>query len=151
MHVAHAQARLVHKLGQILGHALGQRRDERAVASQRGLAALVDAILHLILDRVDLDRRIDEPGRADHLLGEDVAGLLHLPRPRRGADREGLRAHCVPFVEAQRAVVDATRQAEAVFCKVVFVDCGANSDPLQWLSLDSGVLLYDSYTWNLIS
>ena len=51
VHVAHAQARLVHELGQVLGHALGQRGDERAVAHLRGLAALVDAVLHLVLDR----------------------------------------------------------------------------------------------------
>jgi hypothetical protein len=51
MHVAHAQARFVHEFGQILGHALGERGDERAIACFRRFAAFVDAILHLVLDR----------------------------------------------------------------------------------------------------
>jgi hypothetical protein len=70
---------------------------------------------HLILDRADLDRRVDQAGGADDLLGEDAAGLLHLPRAGRGRDGDRLRAHRVPLLEAQRAVVDAGRQAEAVF------------------------------------
>ena len=62
-----------------------------------------------------IDRRIDEAGGADHLLGEDAAGLLHLPGAGRGRDADGLRAHRVPLLEAQRPVVDAGGQAEAVF------------------------------------
>src|SRR5690606_6084338 len=69
----------------------------------------------LVLDRADLDRRVDQAGGAEHLLGEDTAGLLQFPRTGRGRDGEGLRAHRVPLVEAQRAVVYAARQAEAVF------------------------------------
>ena len=76
---------------------------------------LVDEIVDLVLDRLDLDRRVDQAGRADHLLGEHAAGLLHLPRPGRRRDGHRLRAHRVPFVEAQRPVVDAARQAEAIF------------------------------------
>ena len=82
VHVAHPQPRLVHELGQVLGHPLGQRGDERAIAHLRGLAALDDAVLHLVLDRLDLDRRVDQPGRADDLLGEHAAGLRPAPRGR---------------------------------------------------------------------
>ena len=32
MHVAHADALLMHVFGQVLGHALGQHRDQRAIA-----------------------------------------------------------------------------------------------------------------------
>jgi hypothetical protein len=46
---------------------------------------------------------------------EDAAGLLHLPGPGVAETATDLRAHRVPFVEAQRPVVDAARQAEAVF------------------------------------
>ena len=101
--------------GQVLGHPLGQRRDQRPIALPRGLLRFVDEIVDLVLDRLDLDRRVDEPGRADHLLGEDAAGLVHLPRAGRRRDEGRLRAHRVPFVEAQRPVVDAARQAEAIF------------------------------------
>jgi hypothetical protein len=42
-----------------------------------------------------------------------VCSISQLPGRRRHADR--LRAHRVPFVEAQRPVVDRRRQAEAIF------------------------------------
>ena len=40
VHVAHADALLVHVLGEVLGHALGERGDERAVALARRPGAL---------------------------------------------------------------------------------------------------------------
>ena len=79
------------------------------------LADLVDDVVDLGLGGADLDRRIDEAGGADDLLGEDAAGLLHLPRAGGGRDVDGLRAHGVPLLEAERAVVHARGQAEAVF------------------------------------
>ena len=45
---------------------------------------------------------------------EHAAGLVHFPRAGRRRDERRLRAHRVPFVEAQRPVVDAARQPEAV-------------------------------------
>ena len=62
----------------------------------------------------DVDRRIDQAGRADHLLGEYAAGFVELPRPGRGGDANRLRPHGVPFLEAQRPVVHAGRQTETV-------------------------------------
>src|SRR5690606_19601668 len=88
---------------------------ERAVALGRRGLALGDAVLNLVLDRADFDRRVDQAGGADDLLGEDAARLLQLPRPGRGRDGESLRAHRVPLVEAQGPVVAAAREAEAVF------------------------------------
>jgi hypothetical protein len=115
VHVAHADALLVHVLGEVLGHALGQHGDQRAVAGGAPLAAPREQSSTCVLDRADLDRRVDQAGGADDLFGEDAAGLLHLPGARRGRDEDGLRAHRVPFLELQRAVVDAGGQAEAVF------------------------------------
>ena len=65
--------------------------------------------------RADQHGRIDQAGRPDDLLGEDAAGLLQLPAAGRRRDEDGLRPHGVPFLEAQRAVVDAGGQAEAIF------------------------------------
>ena len=62
----------------------------------------------------DLDLRVDQPGRPDHLLGEDAAGLLHLPRAGRRRDEDGLGPHRVPFLELQRPVVQRRGQAEAI-------------------------------------
>ena len=115
MHVAHADALLVQVLGEVLGHALGQHGDERAVAALRHLPYLADEVVDLGARGPHVDRRIDQPGRADHLLGEDAVRLLDLPAAGGGGNAHGLRAHGVPFLEAQRAVVHARRQAEAVF------------------------------------
>ncbi len=115
VHVADLHARFVQIFGQILRHPLGQGRHQRAIALGCGELRLMDQIVDLALDRAHFDRRIDQPGRADHLFGEDAARALHLPRSRRRRDIDGLRAHRVPFVEAQRAIVDARRQAEAIF------------------------------------
>src|SRR3546814_2046811 len=60
--------------GQILRHPLGERRHQRAIALLRRLLRLMDQVVHLILHRLDLDRRVDKPGRADHLFGEGAAG-----------------------------------------------------------------------------
>ena len=81
VHVADLQPRLVHELGQILRHPLGQRGDERAIPRLRGLAAFDDAILHLLLDRLDLDRRVDQPGGADHLFAENTPPVCSSSHP----------------------------------------------------------------------
>jgi hypothetical protein len=119
VHVAHAHAHLGHVLGQLFGHLLGQRGDQRAIALLRRLLHLVDAVVDLVgvvlVDGADLDRRVDQVRGADDLFGEDAAGLVQLPRAGRGRDVDGLRAHLFPLVEFERAVVEAARQAEAEF------------------------------------
>ena len=101
--------------GEVLGHALGEHGDQGAVALLRRFADFAEHVVDLALGRADLDRRVDQAGGADDLFGEDAAGLFHFPAAGRGGDGDGLRAHGVPFLEAQRAVVDAGGQAEAVF------------------------------------
>ena len=120
MHIADAQTRLVHEFGQILSHPLGQCRDERAVALHCDLAAFVDTVLHLIFGRANFNGRVDQPGRADHLFGKHACDALHLPIARRRADIGRLRAHRIPFVEAERTVIDTAWQAEAIFGKREF-------------------------------
>ena len=105
----------MHVFRQVLGHALGQRGDEDAITFQRHFLALGHEVVHLGFHRADEDRRVDEAGGADDLLGEDAAGLVQLPLAGRGGDADGLRAHRVPLLEAQRPVVDAGGQAEAIF------------------------------------
>ncbi len=114
VHVAHAHAVLVQVLGEVLGHALGQRGHQRPVAGLGDRLDLAQQVVDLGAGRADLDHRVDQAGGADHLLGEDAAGALHLPLAGRGRDVDRLRPHRVPFLEAQRPVVQAGRQAEAV-------------------------------------
>ena len=115
MHVAHAHAGLVEVFGEVLGHALGEHGDEAAEAGEGDLLDLVEEVVDLGAGRAHLDRRVDEAGGADDLLDEDAAGAVHLPGAGRGGDVHRLRPHRLPFLEAQRAVVEAGRQAEAVF------------------------------------
>ena len=79
VHVAHPHAVLVEILGEILRHALGQHGDQRAVALGGDLLDLAQQVVDLGAGGADLDLRVDEAGRADDLLGEHAAGLLHLP------------------------------------------------------------------------
>ncbi len=55
------------------------------------------------------------PVGPDDLFGENAAGLFHLPGAGRGRGVDRLRAHGVPLLEAQRTVVHARGQAEAIF------------------------------------
>ncbi len=116
MHVAHAEAVLVEVFGQRLGHLLGQRGDQHALAPWRRVAAFGHQIVDLVLDRADDAGRVDEAGRPHHLLDEDAAGALHLPAarasPRRRSSGRASASHSSNF---ERPVVDAGRQAEAVF------------------------------------
>ncbi|KFC70003.1 hypothetical protein FG93_03018 [Bosea sp. LC85] len=115
VHVAHTDAVLVQILGQILGHALGQHGDEAAVALLGDLLDLVEQVGDLVFGGADLDRWVDQPGRANDLLGENAARAVHFPAAGRGGDMHRLRAHRVPFLEAQWPVVHAGGQAEAIF------------------------------------
>ena len=63
VHVAHADALLVQIFGQILGHALGQHGDERAVALLRHRAHLADEVVDLRARRAHA-RPADRSGRS---------------------------------------------------------------------------------------
>ena len=115
MHVADLDALFVQVFGQILGHALGQRGDQRAHSVGGHKTNFVQQIVDLRANRADFDFRVQKAGGTDHLFGEDAAGLLQLPCRRGGGDEDGLRTHGVPFLELQRSVVHAGRQAEPVF------------------------------------
>ena len=115
VHVAHANALLVQIFGEVFRHPLCQHGDQAAIAGIGGGADLADEIVDLGARRADVDRRIDQPGGADHLFDEHAAALVQLPRARGRRHRDRLRAHHVPFLEAQRAVVHAGGQPEAVF------------------------------------
>jgi hypothetical protein len=108
----------MHVFGEVLGHFLRQGGDEGAEALFGGFAGLLDDVVDLAgglgLHRADLHGRVDQAGGADDLFGEHAAGLVQLPRARRGGDVQGLRAHGLPFLEFEGAVIQAGGQAEAV-------------------------------------
>ncbi len=102
-------------LREVLRHALGQRRDEHALAPGRDLANLAQQVVDLPGDRPHVDDRIDQSGRPDDLLDDDAAGLPQLVGTGRGAHEDDLPDACLPLLEVQRPVVERRRQPESVF------------------------------------
>jgi hypothetical protein len=76
VHVAHAHAHLLQVVGEVLGHALGQRRDQDPLARLLPLADLGQQVVDLTLHGPDLDLRVHQPGRADQLLHHHAPALL---------------------------------------------------------------------------
>ncbi len=113
MHVADANAVLVHVFGQVFGHTFRQHCDERAVTLLRNLAHFIQEVVDLRFCRTHFNDRIDQARRANDLLGKRAAGLLEFPARGSGGNEDRLRAHRIPLFEAERAIVHAGRQAEA--------------------------------------
>ena len=112
--VAHAHAEVVVVLGQVLGHALGERRDQHALALRGAHADLREQVVHLALHRAHLDPGVDQAGGADHLLDHHAARLLQLVGPGRRRDVDHLAEPLLELLEAERPVVERRGQAEAV-------------------------------------
>src|SRR4051812_48903269 len=68
MQVAYLYTMLRQVIGQIFGHALGQCRDQHALAVANTLGDLRQQVVDLRGGRPDFDFRIDQPGRPDDLL-----------------------------------------------------------------------------------
>ncbi len=100
-------------VGEILGHALGERGHEHALVHPDPLVDLGEQIVHLDGGRAHLHRRIHEPRRAHHLL-HDLTGVRLLVGPRGGRDEDTLGRDALELVEAQRPVVERTREPETV-------------------------------------
>ena len=104
---------LVEVLGQVLRHALGQRRHQHAFLALHAQTDLRQQVVHLRPDRADVHFRVHQSSRPDHLL-DDLAGLLQFESRRRRRDVDGLRLQVLEFVEPQRPVVEGRRQAESI-------------------------------------
>ena len=116
MHVAHADAVLVQILGQLLGHALGEHRDQDAVALLRHSRALRRR------DRrpecaPGARRPEDRSGRSGGSPARRTRRRIRLSSHGPGVAETHMvwRPHRVPLLESQRAVVHAGGQAETIF------------------------------------
>ena len=74
-------AELREVVGEVLGHLLGQGRDERPLAALDPAPDLLEQVVDLALGRPDGDPRVDDAGRPDELLDDPLA-LLELVRAR---------------------------------------------------------------------
>ena len=112
MQIAHAHVVLAEIVGQVFGHALGQRGHQHAIAHRHALADFREQIVDLGGDRTDLHLRIDQPGRAHHQFHDLAFRVRAFVRPRRGRDVDAARRAALPLLELQRPVVERRGQPE---------------------------------------
>ena len=101
--------------GEVFRHALGQRGDQHPVTQGDALVDLRQHVVHLGRYRADLHLRVDQAGGPDHQFGDFVFSVLKLVIAGRGRHEDGARCPLLPFLEAQRPVVQRRRQPEAEF------------------------------------
>ena len=104
---------------QILRHPLGQRGDQYTFLPVGALVDLRQQILHLPLDGLDRDQRIQQTGGTDHLF-HDPAGAFLFQGARRSTDVDGLPDVLVELGKAQWPVVIGTGQPEAIVDQGLF-------------------------------
>ena len=85
--VAHLDAVLGEVFGQIFRHALGQRGDQHAFAHVRAQSHFGHQVVHLVGGGTHFDGRVDQAGRAHHLL-HHLPGVLGFVGGRRGGDED---------------------------------------------------------------
>ena len=130
--VPHAEPVLLIVLREVLGHALGEGGDQRALVALGARAHLGHEVVHLGPRRADGDLRVHQAGGPDDLLGHrpPLPGVPRsgaLPARERelvGAGRrghvEGLRHQRRELLEGQGAVVEGGREPETVLDEGLF-------------------------------
>ena len=99
MQIPHPNAMFMQIFGQILGHALGQGRDQNPLPFGGTFLGLPQQIVNLRFDRPNNTNRIDQTGGTDHLLGKHAPCAFHFPFARCCRHKHALRAHRFPFFE----------------------------------------------------
>ena len=114
--VADPDALVEQVVGEVLGHLLGQRRDEDPLVAPGAQRDLVDEVVDLALGRLEHDLGVDQAGRPDDLLDRRPGrcGLGQLVGTGRRRQVEGLADPVEELLPHQRAVVHRARQPEAV-------------------------------------
>ena len=102
---------------QLFSHPLGKGRDKHPFIKFRPLADLLQQVVHLVLYRTHLDRRIQESCRTYYLLDNETFGLFKFIFCRGRTDEHLLTCDFLEFVELQRAVVCSRRETESIFYK----------------------------------
>ncbi len=111
--IAHLHAVFVEIVGELLGHALGERRDQHALAFVHPQANLTEHVVHLAAGRPHLDERVHQPGGPHHLLHHLIRVLAFIVC-RGGGDKHGLPHLALEFGKLERPVVQRRRQPKAV-------------------------------------
>ena len=112
MQIAHLDAVLVQVLGQILGHALGERGHQHPLPLGDALLGFAQQVVHLGGCRADLDPRVHQAGGPHHLF-HHLARVFLLVGARGGGHEHHLWRQALPFLELEGAVIHGRRQPEA--------------------------------------
>src|ERR1700722_18050580 len=112
--VPRPDATLEQVVGEVLGHLLGERSDEDPLVAVGPQPDLLEQVVDLALGRLDDHLRVDEPGRANHLLDDVAVDPLQLVRAWRGRQVDRLADALGELIPGQRAVVARAWQPEAV-------------------------------------
>ncbi|MCY1539336.1 hypothetical protein D9M68_749180 [compost metagenome] len=73
MNIAALNIKAVHIFGEFFGHALGERGDQHAVARFYRFIDFIEEIIDLVYCRAHINKRIEQPCRADHLLNDHAS------------------------------------------------------------------------------
>ncbi len=119
MQIADTDTEFEEIVGEILGHLLGQRRDQHPFVTFGTRPDLADKVVDLTLGRLQDDLRIEQAGRTDDLLDHPV-GTGHLVWPRCRREIHRLADACAELLPTQRPVVHGAGQPEAVLDQVAF-------------------------------
>ena len=113
MHVIDLNAGIKQMVGQVLGHALGERGHQHALLAGNALANLVLKIVNLTTNRTHIDLGIEQAGRTNNLLNV-VLAHPQLVVARRGRNVDELGDPCLKLIETKRAVIECRRKAKTM-------------------------------------
>ena len=101
-------------VGQVLGHALGQRGHQHALLAGNALANLVLKIVNLAANWTHVNLGVEQASRTNNLL-HIVLAHPQLVVARRGRNIDKLGYPCLKLIETKRAVIERRGQAKTVF------------------------------------
>ncbi len=114
MDVAAAHAHIREILLKLLRHPLGERRHEHPLVCLGADPYLLKQVIHLVLRRAHLNRRVKQPGRAHNLFYHKAFRLFEFILGRSRAHKDLLSGQRLELLELQRPVVGGCREAESV-------------------------------------
>ena len=113
MHVIDLNAGIKQMVGQVLGHALGERGHQHALLAGNALANLVLKIVNLPTNRTHIDLGVEQTGWTNNLLNVVLAHpQLVVARCGRNIDKLGYP--CLKLIETKRAVIECRRKAKTM-------------------------------------
>lgn len=109
MHVVDADARIEQMVGQVLRHALGERRHQHALVFGNARVDFIDEVVDLTVHGAHVDLGVEQAGGADDLL-HVVLAHAELVVAGRGAHIDELRDARLELVKTQGPVIQRGRR-----------------------------------------